>query len=76
MASKLFSINKQDAIKAGRLFVTAFFTSVFTITATGKIPDKADFVSCLVIALTASFSYLFNKYLTNSEDQFLKDDGK
>lgn len=76
MNSKFLTINKKDTIKAGRLFVTAFLTSLLTITATGKLPVQEDFISCLVIAMTSSFSYLINKYLTNSNDKFLTDDGK
>lgn len=76
MGSKFLSINKKDAVKAGRLFVTAFITSLFAITGTGKFPLKEDFISCSIIALTSSFSYLINKYFTNSQDQFMKEDGK
>lgn len=76
MGSKFLSINRKDAIKAVRLFVTAFIASLFGITATGKIPLKEDLISCCVIALTSSCSYLINKYFTNSEDKFMKEDGK
>jgi len=75
MKSKLFGLEKKDAIKALLIAIlTPILTTVITALEAGSF--NIDWKATLLIGLGAGMAYIGKNWLTNSEDKILKKEPK
>jgi hypothetical protein len=77
MKSKLFNLNVKDVIKAIILtFITALLTGIYQLLQTGTLLTWVSLKPVVISSIAAALGYIIKNVLTNSNDQFLKNESK
>lgn len=74
MKSHFLKLNIKDIKRGVGLSFTAAFTYLLALMVAGKMPDAEILKSTLAVLLGSGGSYILKNFLTNSNDEFLKDE--